>query len=91
MPTKQLSVEQRYVLQRIPGKYQIDKKLKSEEPATVKKARAIVDRYDADQSKRQKAHEDKIDKMIEDAREAVYFKPLDKALELVKKLEAFGR
>jgi hypothetical protein len=82
-----LNEQQKYLLNRLPNKY--DYKTPSvPETVEVKRARKVIADFDekvgklADESKR------KFAKVLSAAREAIYFKPQDEALDILKALES---
>ena len=87
-----LTHQQNYLLDRLPKIYdRHKKKANAEEPAAVTRARKVIEDYNAKVAKAAQEEEKRILKIISEAREAIYFKPINKALELVRKAEAeFG-
>lgn len=84
---KQLTVEQRYLLERIPSSYQMNGYKERPEPAEVKKARKLVELWDQ-QEKRLRCEAGKRNEALrQKAREAVYFDTPEKALAIVKQCE----
>lgn len=81
-----LSAQQNYLLQRLPSKY--GRKFSSEvKPLAVVKAEKLIEEYSEEVKHSLKLENAEFDKDYKLAQEAIYFKPIDEALVLVKKLE----
>ena len=85
-PTKTLTDQQKYLLQRLPGKYEIAEP-KVVEPLSIKRMRKAVEAWDEKQRKVSCKVKCEGEKLIVKAREAIYFKPVDQALAMVQKTE----
>ncbi len=84
MPT--MNEQQKYLLNRIPGQYAY-KNPTLAEPADIKRARKIIAAYEDKTQKEFSSRKKKYLKAIRNAREAVYFKKPEQALEIIKSLE----
>ena len=84
---KQLTVEQRYLLERIPSSYQMNGYKERVEPAEVKRARKLVEQWDKQEKLLQCQAGKRAQALREKAREAVYFDTPDKALAIVRQCE----
>jgi hypothetical protein len=87
-PTRrQLTVEQKYLLQRVPSVYRMNGYKRSPELVEVKRARALVKRFD----ERERLLECRAGKRNEALRqkavEAIYFDTPEKALAIVRQCE----
>jgi hypothetical protein len=81
-----LNEQQKYLLERIPKKYDI--KFKNDpEPANIVAARKTIAAWDEKQKVKLNAFNINVQKMVESAREAVHFKTLKDALEIIKTIE----
>lgn len=84
---KQLSVEQRYLLERIPSSYQMNGYKPRVEPAEVKRARKLVEQWDKQEKLLQCQAGKRNEALRQKAREAVYFDTPEKALAIVRQCE----
>jgi hypothetical protein len=87
---KQLTVRQKYLLDRIPQRYNLGGFIAPPDPPTVKKARAAqkaVDRWDKYVGRLRCAHDKRSEALIRKAREAVYFSSEAKALAIIRQVE----
>lgn len=84
---KSLTVEQRYLLERLPSSYQMNGYKPAPEPVEVKRARKLIADYD----KRERLLQCQVDKrneaLREKARESIYFDTPEKALAIVRQCE----
>lgn len=84
---KQLTVEQRYLLERLPSSYQMNGYKERPEPAEVKQARKLIDKWDKEEKLRQCQTGKRNEALREKAREAIYFETPEKALAIVRQCE----
>lgn len=84
--TRTLTDRQKYLLNRIPARYDLQSYVEPEPPA-VKRARALVSRYDKAFRRRQCQHDKRSEALIRKAKEAVYFESEEKALAIVQQCE----
>lgn len=84
---KQLSVEQRYLLERIPSSYQMNGYKPRPEPVEVKRARKLIDQWDKQEKLLLCQAGKRNEALRQKAREAVYFDTPEKALAIVKQCE----
>lgn len=84
---KQLTVEQRYLLERIPSLYQMNGYKERPEPAEVKKARKLIEEWDKQEKRLQCEAGRRNEALRQKAREAVYFDTPEKALAIVRQCE----
>lgn len=85
--SSKLTDQQRYLLNRIPGIHDMNGYTKSPKPTEVRRAEAIVARFEkAENLKACKARK-RNEALIRKAREAVYFSPPEKALRIVQQCE----
>lgn len=84
---KQLTVEQRYLLERIPSSYQMNGYKPNPEPLEVKRARALIERYDKRENLLRCRADKRNQALRQKAREAVYFDTPEKALAIVRQCE----
>lgn len=89
-PTKSLTDQQKYLLQRLPSAYEL-KRPEAPTPPNVRKAMCLVEAYQNAQRKISCRWECKATKMLTAAREAIYFQSPQKALEIVHSLEALKK
>jgi len=85
--SKQLTVQQRYLLERIPSSYQMNGYKERPEPAEVKQARKLIERWDKGEKLRACQAGKRNEALRQKAREAVYFDTPEKALAIVKQCE----
>jgi hypothetical protein len=81
-----LSAQQNYLLNRLPSKYN-RKSVSRVKPPAVVKAEKLIKEYNDSGMRTLKLENAEFDKDYAAAQEAIYFKPIDVALVLVKKLE----
>jgi hypothetical protein len=86
-PTKTLTDRQKYLLQRIPNKWDLNGYHAEKEPIEVSRARKLVARYDKAESRRQCAAAKRNEALLRKAKEAVYFHSETKALAIVQQVE----
>lgn len=84
---RQLSIEQRYLLERIPSSYQMNGYKPRVEPIEVKRARKLVEQWDKQEKLLQCQAGKRADALRQKAREAVYFDTPEKALAIVRQCE----
>jgi len=84
---RQLTVEQRYLLDRIPSSYQMNGHKERPEPAEVKHARKLIERWDKEEKLRACQAGKRNEALRQKAREAIYFDTPEKALVIVKQCE----
>lgn len=84
---KQLSVEQRYLLERIPSPYQMNGYKPRPEPVEVRRARKLIDQWDKQEKLLLCQAGKRNEALRQKAREAVYFDTPEKALAIVKQCE----
>lgn len=85
--TTRLTDEQKYLLQRIPSSYQMNGYKETAMPSEVKKAEAIVERWNKQQSRDRCAADRRKEALRTKAREAVYFSTPEKALAIIRQCE----
>jgi hypothetical protein len=85
--SKQLTVQQRYLLERIPSSYQMNGYKERVEPAEVKQARKLIKRWDKQEKLLACQAGKRNEALRQKAREAVYFDAPEKALAIVKQCE----
>lgn len=85
--TKTLTVEQRYLLERIPSSYAMNGHKERVEPAEVKRARKLIERWDKEEKLLQCRAGKRNEALGQKAREAVYFDTPEKALAIVRQCE----
>lgn len=90
-PTKSLTDQQKYLLQRIPGKYDIAEPKPEREPAEVRAARKLANDWDEAQRKASCKAKCQGEKAIQRAKEAVYFQPIESALKAVQEVESLTK
>lgn len=84
---KQLTAQQQYLLQRIPSSYQMNGYKERPEPAEVKQARKLIERWDKREKLLQCQAGKRNEALRQKAREAVYFDTPEKALAIVRQCE----
>lgn len=82
-----LDEQQKYLLGRLPNRYDL-KEPEELEPAEVKQARKAIEAHTKKVSEKKCARNNAFKKAVEAAREAIYFKKPEDALALVRALEA---
>lgn len=82
-----LTKQQEYLLGRLPKPYDV-RKHDEPEPMEVKRARKVINAYVDKESQQKRERERKFKKMLEAAREVIYFGTPEKALAAVRTLEA---
>ena len=87
MARRQLTVEQKYLLQRLPSAYQMNGYKPSPEPAEVKRARALIERYDKLEGLLRCKADRRNQALRQKAVEAIYFDTPEKALAIVRQCE----
>lgn len=88
-PSKTLSDQQKYLLQRLPGRYDIPERKTDPEPARVRQARLVIERWDREQRKLSCKAKCAAEQALQRAREAIYFAPVATALLRVQEAEKF--
>lgn len=81
-----MNEEKKYLLNRLPGRYSL-KRPPVADPPEVKKARKVVDDFAARLDREHEERQRKYNKAVKSAREAIYFKDAQKALEAIKAIE----
>lgn len=84
---KQLTPQQRYLLERIPSSYQMNGYKERPEPIEVKRARRLVEKWDKEEKLRLCQAGKRNEALRRKAREAVYFDAPEKALAIVQQCE----
>lgn len=84
---KQLTPQQRYLLERIPSSYQMNGYKERPEPAEVKQARKLIEKWNKEEKLLQCQAGKRTEALRQKAREAVYFDTPEKALAIVKQCE----
>lgn len=84
---KQLTAQQRYLLDRIPSSYQMNGYKERPEPAEVKQARKLIDKWNKEEKLLQCQAGKRNEALRQKAKEAVYFDAPEKALAIVKQCE----
>lgn len=84
---KQLTIEQRYLLERLPSSYQMNGYKERPEPAEVKQARKLIDKWNKEEKLLQCQAGRRNSALREKAIEAIYFDTPEKALAIVKQCE----
>ena len=84
---KSLTVEQRYLLERIPSSYQMNGYKARVEPPEVKRARKLVEQWDKQERLLECQAGKRNEALRQKAREAVYFDTPEKALAIVRQCE----
>ena len=82
-----LNEQQKYLLNRLPNNYAFKGKSIAETPE-VKQARKVIAAFDEKNQKFFSDRKSKYLKALKGAREAIYFKTPEKALDTIKALEA---
>lgn len=84
---KSLTVEQRYLLERIPSSYQMNGYKPRTEPVEVKRARKLIERWDKQERLLSCQAGKRNEALRQKARESIYFDTPEKALAIVKQCE----
>lgn len=84
---KQLTPQQRYLLERIPSSYQMNGYKERPESTEVKRARRLIDKWDKEEKLRQCQAGKRNEALRIKARESVYFDTPEKALAIVRQCE----
>lgn len=84
---KSLTVEQRYLLERIPSKYQMNGYKPRVEPVEVKRARKLIEQWDKQEELLECQAGRRNLALREKARGVVYFDTPEKALAIVRQCE----
>lgn len=82
-----LTDAQKYLLQRIPGSYQMNGHKETPMPLEVKKAEKLVEQWRKRQSRERCAADRRKEALRTKAREAVYFSTPEKALAIIRQCE----
>ena len=87
------SEQQKYLLSRIPSVWDLKKRRSEEspEPKEVRAAKRVVERWKQAQEKAVAEEKARLNRLILDAKDAVYFSTPEKALALIKALEKMKR
>lgn len=86
-PTKTLTDQQKYLLQRLPGAYDLNGYHRPIVPVAIKRAQKIVDRWEKQQSLAQCKAKKRAEALPEKAKEVIYFGSDQKALAVVRQVE----
>jgi hypothetical protein len=86
---KTLTVEQKYLLDRIPSSYQMNGYKERPEPTEVKQARKLIEKWDKEEKLLQCRAGKRNEALRQKAHEAVYFDTPEKALAIVRQCEKF--
>ena|ERR1043165_2509783 len=84
---RKLSDQQKYLLQRIPSSYQMNGYKERPEPAEVKQARKLIERWDKQEKLLACQASRRNEALRQKAREAVYFDTPEKALAIIQQCE----
>jgi hypothetical protein len=84
---RQLTPQQKYLLQRIPSQYRMNGYKERPEPTEVKRARKLIERWDKEEATLRCRADQRNDALVRKAREAVYFDKPEKALAIVQQCE----
>ena len=87
IPVKQLTVQQRYLLERLPSPYQMNGYKERAEPAQVKRARKLIKQWDKQEKVLQCQASKRNEALRQKAKEAIYFDTPEKALAIVRQCE----
>lgn len=85
--SSKLTDQQKYLLQRIPGRFDMNGFKATPEPQEVARARKLIERFDKAESLRRCQAQKRNEALIRKAREAVYFATPEKALVIVQQCE----
>lgn len=86
-PGSKLTDQQKYLLQRIPSSYQMNGYKPQVEPAEVKQARKLIERWDKQEQLLQCQAGKRAEALRSKAREAVFFDKPEKALAIIRQCE----
>jgi uncharacterized membrane protein len=81
-----ISPQQNYLFERLPKPYNLKFK-DTNEPVKIKSARELIKNYEEERSNSNRTRNNRIQAIIKEAQEAIYFQPISDALETVKKAE----
>lgn len=84
---KSLTVEQQYLLERLPSRYQMNGYKPAPEPIEVKRARKLIQDYDKRERLLQCQADRRNEALRQKARESIYFDTPEKALAIVRQCE----
>ena len=87
IPYNKLTAQQAYLLQRIPAVYSMNGAEAPDEPAEVKQARKVIERWEKQEAIRKCKVQKRNEALVRKAREAVYFDKPEKALAIVHQCE----
>lgn len=82
-----LSEQQKHLLNRLPNWYEARRETEPKEPATVVRARKLIEEWGRKNERTRGDRERRFKKALNDVREAIYFLPAEKALLKVKSFE----
>ncbi len=82
-----LTSQQQYLLNRVPSLHQMNGYQERSEPAEVRQARKIVERWEKEENLRRCRAEKQNEALQRKAREAVYFETPEKALAIIQQCE----
>jgi hypothetical protein len=86
LPTR-LTIHQKYLLQRLPSLYSMNGHKERVEPAEVKQARKIIERWDKEESRLACESQKRKEALRQKAKEAIYFDTPEKALAIIRQCE----
>lgn len=84
---RRLTEQQKYLLNRIPNRYDLNKGEELPEPKEVTRARGIVDRFEKTKARRACEQQKRNEALLRKAKEAVYFATPEKALQIIQQCE----
>lgn len=82
-----LTEQQSYLLGRLPNWYSVRDEGEVADPPEIKRARALLQRYDDRMARQRKDREKRFNILRTKAREAVYFMAPEKALKVIQDFE----
>ena len=85
LPTRNLSDAKRFLLQTLPGRYQLPNRPRLPIPRSVVIARRLVAAYDAQQRRLDESHTKRLTGLLDQVKEAIYFQSEEAALKAFKK------
>ena len=91
IPPSKLTDAQKFLLSRIPSRYEMASRNSEPEPAAVRSARRLLESWDKRQRKAACAHDKRMEALRDKAREVVYFDSPQKALAIIRQLNKFRK
>lgn len=85
--TRTLNDRQKYLLNRLPERYNLPKREHAPDPPAIKKARRLIERFDRREAALNCKHTKRLEALLQKAKEAVYFSSETKALRIVQQVE----